>query len=136
MECNKCSEVKTSGLCKHCHKFFCDKCAIDTGWGFVCSDSCATQLAVVRKIVSLNEQAIRETESIKMTHFKDLKKNIKYHLGLLSFWIVGLAISIVKAAQYGDSDYSMTFGFIFGVLTIASLVKIKMLNQAIKESSG
>ena len=136
MECNKCSEMKADGLCKHCHRFFCEKCAIDTGWGFVCSDNCATQLEVVRKIVSINEQAILETESVKTTYLVNLKKNVKFHVGLLGLWLVGLAVSLVKAVQYGDFDYSITFGFIFGVLTIASLIKVKMISNAIKVSSG
>ena len=123
------------GVCKHCHKIICEDDAIDTGWGFVCSEDCAKELSVIQTIVSENFKVISESRSVKQVYISNLQTNIKFHSGLLVTWILAFCISLARSFHYGNTDYAITFSFIFMILILASTIKIKITKNAIKAST-
>jgi len=124
--------MKNFGICKHCHKNICEDNAINTGWGFVCSEDCAKELSVIQTIVSANYKAISESRSVKEVYISNLQTNIKFHSSLLVTWILALCFSLARSFHYGNTDYAITFSFIFMILILASIIKIKITKNAIK----
>ena len=140
MKCNQHSDNEATGLCKHCHRFTCHICAIDTGWGIVCSTECADELEVSRKIVAASKQAFAEKESVKEIHLAYLAEKKKFHSGMITTWLMGLIISLVKSVQSGNSDYAITFSVIFSILLLGSGIKVfidvKAIKKLIKEKTS
>ncbi|MDP5135312.1 hypothetical protein ORJ04_05020 [Rheinheimera baltica] len=132
MKCRTHLDNEAIGLCKHCHRFICEECLLDTGWGIVCSKACADELEVSRKIVSDSEAAFAENKTSAEVYRNALIANKKFHSSMLGTWLLFFAVSVVKSTSYGDSDYAITFGVIFFVFIIFSVIKIKINANAIK----
>lgn len=56
MKCYQHEEREPVGTCKHCHKAVCKDCAIDTGYGLACSESCVDEIKVLREMMGKNAQ--------------------------------------------------------------------------------
>ena len=136
MKCRTHLDNEAIGLCKHCHRFICEECLLDTGWGIVCSKACADELEVSRKIVADSEAAIAEHKTSTQIYMDALIANKKHHSSMLGTWLLFFAASVVKSTSYGDSDYAITFGVIFFVFILFSLLKIKINANAIQKLSN
>lgn len=136
MKCRTHLDHEAIGLCKHCHRFICEECLLDTGWGVVCSKACADELEVSRKIVADSEAAFAENKTATKIYRDALIANKKFHSSMLVTWLIFLAVSIVKSTSYGDSDYAITFGVIFFVFILFSVLKIKINAKAIQKLSN
>lgn len=56
MKCFNHEESDAVGICKSCQKAVCRACAIDTGRGLACSESCAEEIAAVNIIIDKNRR--------------------------------------------------------------------------------
>jgi hypothetical protein len=59
MKCFAHQHSDAVGLCKNCQKGICSACAIDTGDGVACSDSCAALVKQVSSLLRSSAAAIR-----------------------------------------------------------------------------
>jgi hypothetical protein len=54
MNCYQHNDNPAIGICKSCQKAVCTVCAIDTGRGIACSESCAEEVKALGELVERN----------------------------------------------------------------------------------
>ena len=120
MNCFTHIEETANGICKHCAKAICPKCAIDTKEGLACSEECVLEV----KSYNLMMNKSKELYGIG----KDGKKTPLTVIVYVLFTVAFLGIATYKSYTYNNIDYmSFILGIIFFIVGIVAYLRNKKL---------
>ncbi len=121
MNCFKHREAVSIGLCKACQKAVCDTCAIDTGSGLSCCESCTIIINEMHQIFEKNKAVY----GISIGKKGISTVSITYGLFALLFFIYG----IYSTRKYGELDILSLLMFLGAfAISIATYIRDKKLN--------
>ena len=101
MHCFEHQSENAIGICKHCNKGICSKCAIDLSHGLACRDSCEEEVENVNALIN-NSKAT----------YSNMKGANKYFLSAF-FAVIGAGILIEELLSKKPLGFGVLMGSAF-----------------------
>ncbi|EGR0480213.1 hypothetical protein FG078_18280 [Vibrio cholerae] len=123
-------------ICKNCGVFLCEKCAISSGEGFVCSALCHEHIDKIEKHNQQNIEILQANIISSSAVIAELTGARKGYRALINLYILIALLIIATGIDRGDYNYSMTFILILIVLIGFSFFRLKSIQSALDRLSS